>query len=111
MPPSRPHELVLESSMATRLPRRVGELALGEAALLAKDTVVGTVQANTTARSPTPTASADRAFIVARTYPDLSTIKLLHLCDEVGQVLQRVVEVVRRERRELEVLAHLGRDR
>ncbi len=31
--------------------------------------------------------------------------------DEVGQVLQRVVEVVLPERRELEVLAHLGRDR
>ena len=34
-----------------------------------------------------------------------------HLGDEVGQVLQRVVEVVLPERRELEVLAHLGRDR
>jgi hypothetical protein len=34
-----------------------------------------------------------------------------HLGDEVGQVLQRVVEVVRPERRELEILAHLGRDR
>src|SRR5437763_15370412 len=32
----------------------------------------------------------------------------LALGDEVGQVLQRVVEVVRPERRELEVLAHLG---
>ena len=31
--------------------------------------------------------------------------------DEVGQVLQRVVEVVPLERRELEVLAHVGRDR
>src|SRR5438552_15557556 len=31
--------------------------------------------------------------------------------DEVGQVLQRVVEVVLPERRELEVLAHLRRDR
>ncbi len=33
------------------------------------------------------------------------------LGDEVGQVLQRVVEVVLPERWELEVLAHLGRDR
>jgi hypothetical protein len=33
-----------------------------------------------------------------------------HLGDEVGQVLQRVVEVARLERRELEVLAHLRRD-
>src|SRR5205085_7849601 len=31
--------------------------------------------------------------------------------DEVGQMLQRVVEVVHPERRELEVLAHLGWDR
>ena len=31
--------------------------------------------------------------------------------DEVGQVLQRAVEVVRFERRELDVLAHVGRDR
>jgi hypothetical protein len=34
-----------------------------------------------------------------------------HLGDEVGQVPQRVVDVVLRERWELEVLAHLGRDR
>jgi quinol monooxygenase YgiN len=34
-----------------------------------------------------------------------------YLGDEVGQVLQRVVEVVLPERRELEVLAHMGRDR
>src|SRR5438105_232748 len=34
-----------------------------------------------------------------------------HLGDEAGQVLQRVVKVVLPERRELEVLAHLGRDR
>ncbi len=33
------------------------------------------------------------------------------LGDEVGQVLQRVVEVVLPERREWEVLAHMGRDR
>ncbi len=31
--------------------------------------------------------------------------------DEVGQVLKRVVEVVVPERREPEMLAHLGRDR
>ncbi|MCU1427409.1 MAG: hypothetical protein JWL83_1409 [Actinomycetia bacterium] len=31
--------------------------------------------------------------------------------DEVGQMLQRVVEVVLLERRELEVLTHVGRDR
>ena len=34
-----------------------------------------------------------------------------HLGDEVRQVLQRVLEVVGVERRELEVLAHVGRDR
>lgn len=34
-----------------------------------------------------------------------------HLGDEVGQVRQRVVGVVRLDRRELHVLAHLGCDR
>ena len=36
---------------------------------------------------------------------------LARLGDEVGQVLQRLVEVVQLERRELYVLADVGRDR
>jgi hypothetical protein len=38
-------------------------------------------------------------------------VQFSHLDGEVGQVLQRLVEVVLSERRELDVLAQLGRDR
>ena len=38
-------------------------------------------------------------------------IRAASLGGEVGEVLQRVVKVVRPERRELEAFPHLGRDR